>query len=92
MIYLCVLGVLADCVACRSYWIWAFLAFMVVVVQLLGASEKLWIKVSRIVFFIPSSGIDYACYTGLGRGISQETQQCASCILFLQVFRFYDGS
>ncbi|EAU87480.2 ATP-binding cassette transporter [Coprinopsis cinerea okayama7 len=28
-----------------SYWIWAFLAFMVVVVQILGASEKLWITV-----------------------------------------------
>jgi hypothetical protein len=29
----------------RSYWIWGFLAFMVVVVQILGASEKLWITV-----------------------------------------------
>ncbi|KAH6873975.1 multidrug resistance-associated ABC transporter [Coprinopsis sp. MPI-PUGE-AT-0042] len=28
-----------------SYWIWGFLAFMVVVVQILGAGEKLWITV-----------------------------------------------
>ncbi|KAJ2929604.1 hypothetical protein H1R20_g7490, partial [Candolleomyces eurysporus] len=28
-----------------SYWIWGFLAFMVVVVQLLGASEKIWITI-----------------------------------------------
>ncbi|TFK26992.1 hypothetical protein FA15DRAFT_614912 [Coprinopsis marcescibilis] len=28
-----------------SYWIWGFLAFMVLVVQILGASEKLWITV-----------------------------------------------
>ncbi|KAF8220884.1 multidrug resistance-associated ABC transporter [Tricholoma matsutake] len=27
-----------------SYWIWAILAFLVVVVQVLGVSEKLWIK------------------------------------------------
>lgn len=52
----------ASCVLCfhswgsrlrslfRSYWIWAILAFLVVVVQVLGVSEKLWIKV-RIPFY-----------------------------------------
>ncbi|KAF8153792.1 multidrug resistance-associated ABC transporter [Crassisporium funariophilum] len=27
-----------------SYWTWAFLAFLVIVIQVLGISEKLWIK------------------------------------------------
>ncbi|KAG6908992.1 hypothetical protein DXG01_002481 [Tephrocybe rancida] len=29
----------------RSYWIWGFLAFLVLVAQVLGASEKVWIMI-----------------------------------------------
>ena len=46
-----------------SYWTWVFLAFLVVVIQILGVSEKLWIKVKMnevhsvtmglTVFFFP---------------------------------------
>jgi hypothetical protein len=32
--------------ACRSFWIWGILTFLMVVVQLLGVSEKVWIMVS----------------------------------------------
>ncbi|KAF6756229.1 multidrug resistance-associated ABC transporter [Ephemerocybe angulata] len=38
-----------------SYWIWGFLAFMVVVVQVLGASEKLWITVWGEAYPKPSN-------------------------------------
>lgn len=35
----------------RSYWIWGFLAFLVVVNQLLGITEKLWIKVRLMLHY-----------------------------------------
>ena len=33
--------------SCSSYWTWVFLAFLVVLIQILGVSEKLWIKVKQ---------------------------------------------
>lgn len=36
----------------RSYWIWAFLVFLVLINQLLGVAEKLWIKVLDYPFHL----------------------------------------
>ena len=32
----------------RSYWTWAILIVLIIVNQLLGVSEKLWIKVTHV--------------------------------------------
>lgn len=45
----------------RSYWTWAFLGFLIVVIQFLGISEKLWIKVctSALAIFEPALTFDW---------------------------------
>jgi hypothetical protein len=39
----------SSLINCRSYWIWGFLTFLVVINQVLSVGEKLWIKVAEFL-------------------------------------------
>ena len=53
-----------------SYWTWVFLAFLVVVIQILGVSEKLWIKVKMNEVHSVTMGLTvFFFHTDMGRSL-----------------------
>lgn len=54
----------------RSYWTWIILGSLIVLSQLLGVTEKVWIKVcATLLFFVPVRKFPYLYFSffeGLG--------------------------